>query len=75
MEAEDTSIRKIFKYYVEWMLVERNLCKVARKCSFALVWDNASINISNEAVKFDLGSRIGVITLVPYTPALNPAEK
>ena len=75
MGAEDAINTKTIKHYVEWMLVERNLCKEARKRSFALVWDNASINTSNEAVKFYLGSRIRVITLVPYTPALNPAEK
>ena len=75
MGAEETINTKTIKHYVESMLVERNLSKENRKRSFALVWDNASVNASSEAAKFYIGSRIKVITIVPYTPALNPAEK
>ena len=75
MRAEDSINTKTIKHYVESMFVARNLCKEARKRSFALVWNYTSVNTSNEAVKLYLGSKIRDITLVPYTPAMNPVEK
>ena len=75
MRAEDSINTKIIKHYFESIFVEGNLSKEARKRSFALVWDYASVNTINEAIQLYLWSKIKIITLVPSTSALNPTEK
>ena len=39
------------------------------------VWDNASLHKSRELLKIYKDSGISVLTIPPYEPALNPAEK
>ena len=75
MRAEDSINTKIIKHYFESIFAEGNLSKKARKHSFALVWDYASVNTINEAIHLYLWSKIRIITLLPYTPSLNPTEK
>ena len=45
------------------------------KKKFILVSDNASVNVWNEVIKFVLSSRLRMMTIPPYWPAMNPAEK
>ena len=40
-----------------------------------IVWDNASIYLSDRASEFILLSKLRVITIPPYNPVLNPVEK
>ena len=57
MRAEDSINTKTIKYYIESMLAKSNLNRVVRKCSFILVWDNASVNFNSEVVKFILNQK------------------
>ena len=57
MRAEDSINTKTIKYYIESMLAESNLNRVARKCLFILVWDNASIKNRCQVVKFILNQK------------------
>ena len=40
-----------------------------------VVWDNASIHLSEIVSKFILSTKLRVITIPPYNPVLNPVEK
>ena len=40
-----------------------------------IVWDNASIHKSRDCLKIYIDSEITVLTIPPFEPTLNPAEK
>ena len=45
------------------------------KKKFILVSDNASVNVRDEVSKFASSSGLQMMTIPPYWPAMNPAEK
>ena len=42
---------------------------------FIIVWDNASLHISEEVKRYLSNTEVIICTIAPYSPCLNPAER
>ena len=65
----------MFKFYRKQMFVELESSVKFDDNERIIVWDNASTYLSDRASEFILSSKLRVITIPPYNPALNPVEK
>ena len=55
----------------EW----RNKNTKLSKKRFVFIWDNASVNVWSDVSDFISRSGLRLLTIPPYMPAMNPAEK
>ena len=65
----------VFKHYLKQIFSELELSERLTDNERIIVWDNASIHLSDMASGFISSSKLRVITIPPYNPVLNPAEK
>ena len=65
----------VFKFYLKQMFAELESSAKFDDNERIIVWDNASIHLSDSASEFILSSKLRVITIPPYNPVLNPVEK
>ena len=64
-----------FIYFIKKLFESRAKCSTTTDLKPILVFDNATIHKSKDWTKFYHDNKIIVLTIPPYEPALNPAEK
>ena len=66
---------EVFKFYLKQMFAELGSSARSTDNERIIVWDNASIHLSDTALGFISSSKLRVITIPLYNPVLNPVEK
>ena len=64
-----------FVHFIKKLLESRSNCNATSNLKQILIWDNAVIHKSKDWAKFYSDSKICMLTIPPYEPALNPVEK
>ena len=66
---------KEFKFYLRRLIDCRNADPEFEKVPFIMMYDNSGIHTSDEVREFINKSKLRAISIVPYSPMLNPCEK
>ena len=72
---QSTNKSKDFKFYLRQLVYFRSVDTDLDGIPFILMYDNAKIYTSNEVWTFIHKSDLRSISIVPYSPMLNPCEK
>ena len=70
-----THNHKSFAFFVSNILEYRTNILSMSESKFIIVWDNSSMHKSKEIMKYLKKSKVIILTIWPYSPALNPAKK
>ena len=65
---------EIFWQYLEHTIIQHHETRSESKNLFLFVTDNATIHKTNKASKILNSNEIGLLTIKPYSPWLNPVE-
>ena len=75
MGKEETNKSEIMKHYLKCMFQNLNNRDISQDKRTIIVWDNAPVHTSNATIEFIRSAKLRVLSIPPYTPSLNPAEK
>ena len=75
MGKEETNKSEIVKHYLKCMFQDLNNRDISQAKRTIIVWDNAPVHTSNATIEFIRSAKLRVLSIPPYTPSLNPAEK
>ena len=75
MGKEDTNKSEIVKYYLKNLYEDLIRTDKNQANRTIVIWDNAPVHSSNATTEFIKSAKLRVLTIPPYTPSLNPAEK
>ena len=75
MGIEGTTTSQSVIKFLEKVWESRNKSKQLLHKKFIFVCDNASVNVSNDVSEFIARSGLRLLTIPPYLPSMNPAEK
>ena len=75
MGKEDTNTSYIVRHYLRSLYEDKIISDESQENRTIVVWDNAPVHSSNITTEFAKSANLRVLTIPPYTPCLNPAEK
>ena len=75
MGKEDTNTSYIVRHYLRSLNEDRIISDESQENRTIVVWDNAFVHSSSITTEFVKSANLRVLTIPPYTPCLNPAEK
>ena len=75
MGNQGSNKSKEFKFYLRELIESRRADPELEKVQFIMMYDNAGIHTSNELEEFISKSRLRSVSIVQYSPMLNPCEK
>ena len=64
----------VFKYYLQGLIKQLNSANNSMFDSALIIWDNAVIHKSRIIKTFLSNNSVGILTIYPYCPVLNPIE-
>ena len=75
IETTESHIFESFIFFISNSLGNRTNFHGLEPSKLIIAWDNSSIHKSKEVIKFLKNTKIQILTICPYWPTLNPAEK